>query len=72
MLTMKPADNERRKAPSRTGHGAASVIPHINDEQARQRRGRADDAPAENPESEAEFEPGPADATRPGSPTKKS
>jgi hypothetical protein len=31
MLTSKPPDNDRTKAPPRSGHGAASVIPHLNE-----------------------------------------
>ena len=62
MLTNKPTDPERRTAPARSGHGAASVIPHLDEEGRRRRRGNAEDAPLENVESENEFdtEPGPA------------
>jgi hypothetical protein len=65
MLTTKPSDNDRSKAPSRSGHGAASVIPHLNDEASRPRGGNAEGAAVENPESEAEFEPAPAVPLRP-------
>jgi len=32
MLMSKPADNERPQPTPRTGHGAASLIPHLNHE----------------------------------------
>ena len=60
MLTNKPVDNERPKTPARTGHGAASVIPHLDEEGRQRRRGSAEDAPAENVESESEFDADPA------------
>jgi hypothetical protein len=70
MLTNKPTDPERPKTPSRSGHGAASVIPHLDEEGRRQRRGSVGDAPAESAESESasDTDPGPA---KPGSSPKR-
>ena len=35
MLTMKPSDNDRAESRPRTGHGAASVIPRLNEQISR-------------------------------------
>jgi hypothetical protein len=61
MLTMKPTDNDRSKAPARTGHGAASVIPHLKEESQRSQPAIVDDVPAgEAPEAPQQPMPGPA------------
>jgi hypothetical protein len=35
MLTSKPTDNDRAKVPARSGHGAASIIPRLNEQISR-------------------------------------
>lgn len=59
MLTSKPSDDERPEPTPRTGHGAASLIPHLNHEAHRlEQQGESDpvaqsggrDAKPEKPE----------------------
>jgi hypothetical protein len=50
MFISKPADEDRSKAAPRSGHGAASVIPHINQESPRPR----DDEPQDEPSAGSE------------------
>ena len=60
MLIRKPADEDRSKALPRSGHGSASVIPHINQETPRPRDEDLEDQPAAD-----------SPRTTPGSPVSK-
>ena len=46
MLIRKPPDDDRSKVGPRSGHGAASVIPHINHESPRTRSDEDDESSA--------------------------
>lgn len=55
MLTSKPADNDRPQPTPRTGHGAASLIPHLNHEAHRaEEQGECDPDPRSGSEAAPE------------------
>ena len=65
MLIRKPADDDRGKIAPRSGHGAASVIPHINHEPPRPRL-EDDDEFSAGAERSAPTPPGGNDRDRRG------